>query len=64
MHTSLSSLEIFSDPGYTHSEFLQTQFSSSAGARCGYSDAPAWLTLRTLRTNREELETFHEGSEI
>ena len=41
MHTLLSQLEIFSDPGDSHSDFLQTQFSSSAGAECGYSDNPA-----------------------
>ena len=41
MHTLLSQLEMFSDPGDSHSDFLQTQFSSSAGAECGYSDNPA-----------------------
>ena len=45
-------------------KFLQTQFSSSAGAWCRYSEIRTpWLWL-TLRTNREELETFHVGSEI
>ena len=53
-------LEYFSDPGYTQS-FSRHNFPPRRGL--GADIRTPWLWL-TLRTNREELETFHVGSEI
>ena len=63
MHTLLSSRSSQIQDTHTQS-FSRHNFPPRRGLSADIQITRPWLTLRTLRTNREELETFHEGSEI